>query len=216
MKKTLILFPVFLLVTIFANAQTSAGNQTLGLNLSIISQKADITLQNLSDNSFSAYTSKYTTFTIGPNYSYFISNKLDAGVGGDFSYSKTTNLQGGSYDVGNQNDHSWNVMFFARKYFLYNNVIGVRTGPYVAFGRDNAFVQQGAGSNTVTKTFNAGLKLELVYFPSKKIGFSAILANLDYKHYSERTGIADNITSNALNFGFVNSGVSMSVFYDFQ
>ena len=59
--------------------------------------------------------------------------------------------------------------------------------------------------------------MSLVYYPAKKLGLAATLANLSYNHskikdsdHNSQIGSANNV-----NFNIINNGLLLSVFYVF-
>jgi len=116
-------------------------------------------------------------------------------------------------------------MVFLRKYFLYANKIGFRVGPYLAYmNGDSKSTYDPANSiySVESKNYNymGGFNLALVYYPTKKMGVSANIANLEYDHAkgtaSYQNGVDnDHSKSNNVYFDFINSGLSISVFYTF-
>ena len=226
MKKILILVAAFLCAYQFSSAQTEKGNQTLGVNLGFGYNK--YSFFNTSDQSSTNTSSKVTTFNIGPSYSYFIADKLD--LGASLSYQALTNninndAGGAPYTNGpnKQTNNNFEGTIYLRKYFLYANKIGVRTGPYVGYSRNDqksawADPNTGNNSNSVTNGYEAGAKLDLVYYPSTHLGVTATLANLEYQHYTVKNDYATNSekqNGNSVNLSLINNGLTVGVFYVF-
>jgi len=225
MNKFLILMVALVCIFKFSNAQTEKGNQTAGLNLSFSGSQYD---ENYFDNSNFATRHdkmKNSNFTLGPLYSYFIADGVD--VGASFSLRSYTNSSMPIEEnlTGNKNyNKSYDLIVYARKYFLYANKIGVRTGPYIGYNWAN----QGYGytdnmpdantSDSKSHGYEAGATLEAVFFPSKRFGISAMIANLQYEHFTGKTiqGAAiDRTNGNNVSLSFINSGLGLSVFYVF-
>lgn len=221
MNKFLILFAALVCAYQLSYAQTEKGNQTLGLNVGLqYNQSSD----NLFDNTNMLSTTsnvKTTNFTLGPLYSYFIADKLD--LGGTFtlqSYSiNTTYLDATSnYKIHN---NSYVAMIYLRKYFLYANKIGIRTGPEASYiwanqGYQNP-AQNGGNNSSEGHAYRLGGRLDAVYFPSKHLGVSAILANLDFQHGNNKqvnNSNVDKTSSNSIDFSLI-SGLNLSLFYVF-
>lgn len=217
MKKSIFLIAVFLLAAVVSQAQTEKGTQTLGLNAYFEYSKTNVVNINPYDNSVNSQNNKSTGFNIGPVYSYFIADKLD--IGGSLSYGKsdyTYSLNPG--DLQKQSNYSYGGTIYLRKYFMYNDKLGLRAGPYLGYARsDSKSTNSGTSSiyneDTKTDNYNAGALLDLVYYPSKRLGFSANLVNLGYNHYKADSGTQGHSSGDNVNLNFVNNGLSLSVFY---
>jgi hypothetical protein len=218
MKKTIFLIAAFVFAAVIAHAQTEKGSQTLGADFRFTSQKTTGISINPYDNSSYDAGNKFTSFGIGPSYSYFISDKLDLGAA--LSYSQNTN----SFPVGNnlerQSAHDYGGVIYLRKYFMFQDKIGLRAGPHIGYFHDvNSIIYEPSNPiynvNTKTDNFSGGINLDLVYYPSKHLGFTASLANLNYTHYRSDLGTQGHSDGDYFNVFFVNSGLSLSVFYAF-
>jgi len=222
MKKSLILLTALLLTFATSKAQTEKGNQTLGLNFGLsVLQSSDFDF-NQFDNSFATDNARTTIFNIGPNYSYFIVDNVEIGV--NLSYSSTvTTFNTTGTDLGsssNQNSKNYSGSLFVRRYFLHKNKIGIRAGAYLGYGHDSQSMgyPPAFSSSDYSSKQNfgqAGANLDLVYFPSKRLGFAAMLANMSYEHYSQNNGMQGHGSGNDFNLGLVSNGLSLSVFYIF-
>ena len=222
MKRSLIVLAALLLAFTSSQAQTEKGNQTLGLNLGLSTlQSAGFDI-NQTDNSTSTENSKTTIFNFGPNYSYFIADNLEIGV--DLSYSSTVTTYNTTatnvVNFANQNSKSYSGNIFVRKYFLHKNKIGIRTGAYLGYGHDSQNVNYppaySANNYGWKQNFGeVGINLALVYFPSKQLGFAALLANMSYEHYTDNNGPQGHGSGNDFNLGFVSNGLGFSIFYVF-
>lgn len=213
MKKILFLIPAFLLAFQISKAQTEKGSQTLGVNADFVYQKSSHASSG-SDN----LISKNTSWGIGPSYSYFIADKLDIGASLGYSHINLDNSTQSYPSTQHQNDYSASV--FLRKYFMYNDKFGIRTGPYVGYDRYNTkstYPDNGnVGDNSSkTDTYNAGINLGFVYYPSKNIGFAANLANLSYSHSKTNTGASGHDSADNVNLNFISNNLGLSVFYVF-
>jgi hypothetical protein len=215
MKKTIFLIAAFLLAAVVSQAQTEKGTQTLGLNLGFGYNKANGIATTPYDNTSSNMSSKSTSFSIGPDYSYFIADKLD--IGTSLSYSTNTyNYPYQQYSLQKQSAYSYGGIIYLRKYFMYNDKFGLRAGPYAGYTRsDSKSINADPTYNSDSKTdsYQAGVNLELVYYPAKKLGFSAMLANLNYAHYKTDMGIMGHTSADNLNMMFINNGLDISIFY---
>jgi hypothetical protein len=228
MNKFLIAIAALLFSYQFSNAQTEKGNQTLGVNLGFNYTKS-------SDNSFNSYNStstfsniKVTNFTIGPNYSYFIADKLDIGAALSYSsYTQKNNTDNTDPTVGSLNkqlDKNYGGTLFIRKYFMYANKIGIRTGPYIGYFRNTqqsfytANISATNDSHQYSNNYQAGADVDLVYYPSKHLGVSLAIANLNYQHNTGNNAYGsngDHNSGNSVNFNFINNGLNLSLFYNF-
>lgn len=227
MKKFLILIAAFLCAYQFSNAQTEKGSQTLGVNLGV-------GYNQYSDHSINTYntpiinTNKITTFSIGPNYSYFIADKLDLGANLSYQYLINNSSYNNSGFSPNgpqkQTNSSYGATLYLRKYFLYANKIGFRTGPYITYANNDQkstwdVADAANNSKSTSHNYTAGANLDLVYYPSTHLGVSATLANLAYNHYTQKntyTAVSDTNTGNSVNLSFINSGLTFGVFYVFD
>ncbi|SDG14413.1 outer membrane beta-barrel protein [Mucilaginibacter sp. P25] len=212
MKKILILIPVFLLAFQISKAQTEKGSQTLGIDLQFMYQKST---QNAFQSVPNPYESevKNTNFSIGPNYSYFIADKLDIGV--SLNYAHTSQNGKNSNYPNNVTSHQYGAALFLRKYFMFGDKLGLRAGPYIGYSR---YDFRSADTSTPTKTdsYVAGATMGLVYYPTKKLGVAATLANFSYNHSKIKDDYNSQIGStNNVNFNIINNGVLLSVFYIF-
>jgi len=223
MNKFLILIAALLCACQFSYAQTEKGNQTLGVSVDFQYSKGSDVGINPSDNSSTTTDTKYTNFGAGPNYSYFIANKLD--IGTSLYYSSLTSDNSNNLSNPKTVGRNFEALIFLRKYVLYENKIGFRVGPYLAYAYSdskNTYAPPNSLYNVEDKNYNylGGVNLSLVYYPSKRLGISATIANLEYDHAkdtgSSQNGI-DNVhgKSNNLYFDFINNGLSLSIFYVF-
>ena len=222
MKKSIMMIAAFTLAALISHAQTEKGSQTLGLNAMFQFNSSND--GNISPvNNSSTYNSNSTkSFSIGPNYSYFIADKVD--IGASLSFGRSTyNYNNSSPDAVNlldQTYYSYGGIIYLRKYFMFADKIGLRAGPYLGYTKsDNKNTYSGSNplNNFDSKTdyYNAGAKLDLVYYPSKKLGVSLSLANLSYSRYKTDTGIQGHSDGENVDFAFVNNGLALSVFYAF-
>src|ERR1700761_8407616 len=130
MKKLIIIITAILFSYQISKAQTEKGSQTLGISTSLnLHNESDVTM-NQADNTTSLSKSKITGFSIGPDYSYFIADKLD--LGASLSYSSMNYNNGANYP-NNYDTKNYSGIIFLRKYFLYQNKLGFRAGPYVGY-----------------------------------------------------------------------------------
>jgi outer membrane protein assembly factor BamA len=219
MKKNLIAVAALAFTIQFAHAQTEKGNQTLGLNLGYTYSKAtEIPVDPASNGGISIQSSKTTTFNIGPSYSYFIANNLDLGV--SLFYNNSTQATSQISPRATLSNTNYGGSVFLRKYVLYNNKIGFRTGGSVgySYNRNKTDYQGNFSTNNTNykgNVFTGGLLLDLVYYPTTKLGLAANIANATYSHGRVDNGLLTRGTTNDFNFNFINNGLVLSVFYTF-
>jgi hypothetical protein len=220
MKKLMLLIAAFVFVYQASQAQTEKGTQTLGAGLGFTYTKNDQVNIDPYDQSATTDNSKSTSFNIGPTYSYFIADKLDFGALVQYQ-SDITNSNPNTYnDITKQVNRYYGASIFLRKYFMYTNKIGLRTGPYINYEKVTTKYDY-SGSNAVNNLnsnqdiIDGGFGLDLVYYPSKHLGISATIANLSYEHDKINNADQGNGSANYVNFDFINSGLTFSVFYAF-
>jgi len=219
MKKTISLIAALLLATGVLYAQTEKGNQTIGLNMGFGYNKSSGVVINPFDNTSTNQSTKQTNFNIGPAYSYFIADKLDLGVGLTYGTSTSDFSPVPNY-LSKLSSYYFDSRVYLRKYFMYKDKIGIRTGPYAGYSKTNnkavyTGTSTGANQDNTTQNLNAGMRLELVYFPTKKLGFSAYLASLDYSHYKTDSGTQGHASGDSADLNLISNNLSLSVFYVF-
>jgi len=222
MNRSLILLSALLLACTASKAQTEKGNENLGLTAALsVLQSSNLNI-NQSDFSFSTESSKQSTFTLGPNYSYFIADNLDIGL--SFSYESSVN----TYNNNDPNvegpqklsskDYSSDI--FIRKYFLLKNKIGIRVGAYLGYGYETQAISYSAtyaSENSSSDSHDGwiGARADLVYYPSKRLGLAANIFNLQFERYTENNPPQGNGDGHNVNLSFINDGLTLSVFYVF-
>jgi hypothetical protein len=219
MKKILFLIAAFLLAAVVSQAQTEKGTQTLGLNLGFGYNKTSGVNINPYDNSSTDAGSKNTSFNIGPAYSYFIADKLDLGASlsygqSNFTYANTQN------NPQKLTSYAFISSVYLRKYIMFGGQFGLRAGPYLGFEKgDNKIGYVGTNAiyseDSKLTEYSAGARLELVYYPSKKLGFAASIASMNYDHTKFDNGAAGHTSSDNLSAAFINNSLAISVFYVF-
>ncbi len=218
MKKSIFLIAVFLLAAVVSQAQTEKGTQTLGLNLGFGYSKTSGVNINPYDNSSTDAGSKNTSFNIGPAYSYFIANKLDLGASlsygqSSYTYPQITN------NIEKQTSYAFSGSLYLRKYIMFGDKLGLRAGPYLTYEKgDNKTDYSGTSAlynqDSKLTEYGAGARLELVYYPSKKLGFAASIANVSYDHNKFDYGNQGHTSNDNINASFISdNGLSLSVFY---
>ncbi|HWD87148.1 MAG TPA: hypothetical protein VG367_03410 [Mucilaginibacter sp.] len=214
MKKTLIVTAMLMVVFSASYAQTGKGNQALGLNLAFaLNNRSGVT------NFGTALDAgvKTTQFSIGPNYSYFIADKLDLGASFSYSTSTSTYAPAPSGYLAKESSSNLGGIVYLRKYVMFKDLIGFRAGPYIGYNTNDAkdAYYQVSGIDTKTDYYNAGMRLELVYFPSKRLGVSTYLASLDYSHYKSDSGTFGHQTGDNLYLNVISNTLAISVSYVF-
>ena len=220
MRKALLLIAVLFLTALVSHAQTEKGSQTLGLNFGFNYSKGTTSMLDPNTNGIYTGENHTTNFNIGPTYSYFIADKID--LGGYLSYS-LYNTSSPYYPASESrtSGHAYAGGIFLRKYFLFGNKIGIRTGPYLDYNRiegSTAYIPVNSNystSNNLSETGDAGMLLDFVYFPVKNLGVTAHLANLNYSHYTNHDNSYNSSSGNAVNFSLVTNGLYLSVVYAF-
>jgi hypothetical protein len=219
MKKAFFLFAALLLASVVSHAQTEKGNQTLGFNFQYsYNNNGGINISPF-DNSVTNTSNKYTVFSVGPLYSYFIADKLD--LGATLSLGQTTyNYSNVTDEIEKQVDRNFDAMIYLRKYFMFHDNFGLRTGPFVEYTKSENTITysstaSGNDSDSKTNQYSAGLRLDMVYYPSKHLGLAATIANLNYSHNKTDNGTLGNTTGDGVNLDLINNGLSLSVFYVF-
>ena len=113
---------------------------------------------------------------------------------------------------------------YLRKYFLYNERIGIRTGPFATYHKykfQYQYLEPQVYNNNSDQTgtaVNTGLILDFVCFPTKRIGITSTLGSLGYiysdsKYNSAQFNNQDKI--NSFGFRFI-SDLNLSLVYSFS
>ena len=223
MRKHFFTFFYLLITTIFAHAQTEKGSQLIGGFLSLTTGKGTTTYYGSGAGSTNDISSnKLNTVEVGPSYSYFLASNLDLGGSAGYSSQKETGaFSGEGTDLKKQN--GYNYAIYLRKYFLYENKVGFRIGPYASYQSMKSFdgnATSAAGPvESRNKNFNAGIGFDFVFFPTRKLGLAATLGSLRYSReiYSELE--ANQLTyeekDHTFGLNLSNSNLALSVFYSF-
>ena len=220
MNKLLILIAAFFLATQFSNAQTGKGSQTLGFNLGFSAGKTNEIPGIQETNIGSSFVERDNNFNFGPAYSYFIANGIDVGVNLSLMSNTETNSDNNfGYPLKYYN-YQVSGTLYARKYFLYKNKFGIRTGPYISYGKETTNYNYTPAENFNDNNYNshnvtAGIRLDMVYYASKKLGFAATLANLQYEHYISAGGNQLNQNDNSVSFYSGTTALQISMFFVF-
>jgi hypothetical protein len=214
---------IILLTAATSQAQTQKGSQLLGGFISLSTGKGTTTeYDGIAGSTPTVSNNKMNSFGIGPSYSYFIANNLDLGANVGYNNQNETSAYAGMRtDAEKQKGYDYAV--YLRKYFLYENKVGFRVGPYVSYqynkssdGNQNSV----AGlEKTTNKDFAAGIGFDFVYFPTHHLGLAATLGTLSYSHVLYSEFEANQLTLEDKDHGFglnlANSNLGLSVFYSF-
>jgi len=220
MYKKLLLAFVSIIAIQTAKAQTEKGSQMLGASFIISTTSSDIKALNPGNNTYELRIhEKLSYYNIAPTYSYFIADKLDIGVSVGYTHvsQKDDVVDVNGSDFSNKTN-GFSGAVYLRKYFLYENKIGIRTGPFFDYEHSNTTQSSynDPENDNHANTYTGGVGLDFVYFPVKKLGLSAGIGNLNYSHRTAVAGSNDasKITSNSFNLNFANS-LTLSVNYVF-
>jgi Outer membrane protein beta-barrel domain len=218
MKRSLILIPAFLFLVQMSKAQTEKGSQTLGVNLGFEYYNESGVNISMPDNSLTAQSTKFTSFSVGPSYSYFIADNLD--LGATLNYSSNNYNYGPDNYLTKQDNKNYGGTIFLRKYVLYKNKIGFRVGPYLGYSLGDQKYTYSAqynvsNSDSKSNSYEGGANLDLVYYPTKHLGVSVSLANLNYEHTKTNDGPQGFANTDQVNFNFINNNLALSLLYVF-
>jgi hypothetical protein len=214
MKKLSFLIIPILIIVFNANAQTQKGDQNLGLGFNFSTGSGNYNY--VLPIEFGTITSTY--FSASPAYSYFIANNVDLGASLGFGTGTERTYQPSNSSIpSKQVTNDYTTTLYLRKYFLFNNKIGIRTGPYFLYQYFNSNVVNNPGDPTQNfsnsgKNLQVGINADFVYYPSKRIGLAVNLGGLYYtnqKSYST----SQNSTNSTVDFQFLNTNLSLSAFY---
>ncbi|MGN7203655.1 outer membrane beta-barrel protein [Pedobacter sp. SAFR-022] len=191
-----------------ASAQTEKGTHMLGGSFSLNHNKSEP-----ANTPSAEATNKQNAFSIGPSYTYFLANKL--GLTANLGYSRSHSDQ---YATSGSTETTNTGLFASlslNKYFLFEDKIGVRTGPFTSYNTQKAKATSTYdynGGDFDFKGYSAGLNLEFVYFPVKRIGLVASLGSLAYSRteFKRSTGATKQTD---LSLGFLNNTTSFSFYY---
>ncbi len=215
MKKLSILIASILIIVFNANAQTQKGDQNLGLGFNFNTGSGSYIY--VMPIELGTITSTY--FAASPAYSYFIANNLDLGASVGFgtgTYQTNYNEPSPS-STSKQVTDDYTATLYLRKYFLFNNKIGIRTGPYLLYQYYNSNVVNNPGDPTQNfsnsgKNLQAGISADFVYYPSKRIGLAVNLGGLYYTN-QKTYSTSQNSTNSTVDFQFLNTNLMLSAFY---
>jgi hypothetical protein len=215
MNKILTILLCALLSSFVLHAQTQKGSQLLGGFISVGHTTSTGTYFNPQTNLLESTGGKSNSFGIGPSYTYFIADNL--GLGGSLGYSHSHDNSNTADRINKLNSDAYTASLSLMKYFLFEKTIGIRTGPYAQYTKStNKYTSNDAFFNNAGqeyKNFAAGLALDFVYFPVKKIGLVATMGSLGYAENKSVEQYNTNKQS-SIALSFFNSA-SFSVYYAF-
>jgi hypothetical protein len=155
-----------------------------------------------------------TSYHLTPNYSYFLSDKLDIAVGLGYGRAKSTYNDNIIGQPVSSISKGFNGRIALRRYFLFENKIGIRTGPYFLYdlvNRDSKYTD-GFVTKERIYSYSGGLSVDFVYYPTSHIGLAAMLGNISYNHQKNKGDTRS--TANGFGVNLINN-LSLSVFYTF-
>jgi len=215
MKKLSFLIAPILILVFNANAQTQKGDQNLGLGFNFNTSSGNYA--DVMPIEIGTITSTY--FSASPAYSYFIANNVDLGASLGFGTGTERTYQPPSSAsiLSKQVTNDYTTTLYLRKYFLFNNKIGIRTGPYFLYQYFNSNVVNNPGDPTQNfsnsgKNLQAGISADFVYYPSKRIGLAVNLGGLYYTN-QKTYSTSQNTTNSTVDFQFLNTNLMLSAFY---
>jgi hypothetical protein len=219
-KHILLLAAIF--GTLALKAQTNKGDQYLGGSSSFlaVNETTDYSQSPYSSISYTQKT-KYHSISVGPVYGLFIANNLDIGVNLGYAHQKAEYAYSVNPYSNIEQSYQDNVYYgalYVRKYFLYNNKIGFRTGLYGEYEQVKS-ASKYADAGLTPDQFdnyriqNAGLTFDAVYFPFRRFGLTSTIGTLGYTHLDTQQNYMHDKQDN---FGWnLNSGLNVSFFYCF-
>ncbi len=224
--KNILSFAFVLLCISRAVAQTGPGSQNLGLNLGYSNTTTTTVFSNPTYTpSTLTTTSKQATYSVAPAYSVFVSKGLDLGLAIGLTGSSTNYDYAPTPYTPTKTDYlAYSGTVYLRKYFLYADKIGIRTGPFFLYQQSTQKNVYPPGStfnnNTDNKvnSYSTGINLDFVFYPVTKIGLGANICSLGYSYQKSTT--ADGVgstdaTQKTFNANFLANNLSLSVFWVF-
>jgi hypothetical protein len=215
MNKNLTILLLALLSGFALHAQTQKGSQLLGGSLAVSHTSSTGTYFNPQTNLLEATGGKVNAFTVGPSYAYFIADNLSLGGSLGYNHANTDSFTADRTDELNSSGYFASISLM--KYYLFEKTIGVRTGPYAQYNKSTGkFTSSDAFYNNNKqeyKNFAAGISLDFVYFPVKKIGLVASIGGLSYAENKVEEQYNTNKQS-SIAFSIFNSP-SFSIYYAF-
>jgi len=201
-----------------AIAQNQKSDQTLGLGLDFSANSANFNYFGSSGYGINYTRSSAAGFSTNLNYGYFLATNLDIGASAGFGSGATNYTDHPSNAITKESDKNYFSSVYVRKYFLFNNKIGIRTGPYVAyqyFSTKYSYIPDTNPANNISgSNYHAGIIADFVYYPSKKIGLAVNLGSLSY-NYGKLNYTQQSENVNGVNLAFLNNSLMLSAYYVF-
>ncbi|RXF70203.1 outer membrane beta-barrel protein [Arcticibacter tournemirensis] len=207
MKTIYICWFIMAVAVNISDAQTSKGTKFLGLTLEIGAGRGETE---------GSYTGKYKgfSFAAAPQFSYFIADKWELGAGLGYSFSQTKYFDADDNSMGKGHSSEINPMLFVRRHLMLSEKVGFRTGPFASYSYVKSRYPDEASysEDENIKVLSAGLNLGVEFFPVKRLGIVANLADVSY-NYTKTTGSpAVSGKTKKINASLTNQ-LSLSVFY---
>lgn len=212
-KLTFLLLAAFSGLT--ASAQTEKGSQWIGGTISASHDKVSIRYNDQAQQ-ISNTDQKSNVLRVGPSYSYFLADQLGLQIG--VGYENTHQDSSRPEQSGEIDSKNYYASLNLKKYFLYENKIGFGVGPYATYSRgknrnQNNDVLLNYNYDSTNNYFAAGLGVNFVYFPVKKVALTAGIGSLGYQH-SKVNGTQSQIKGETFTFDLMSS-TTFSIYYVF-
>lgn len=204
-----------------ASPQTEKGKHWIGGSFALSHNKVEET--STAESPIFGATRKQNSYQVGPSYSYFVADKLSvsANVGYTHSHLDQTYYNNPTLQINNSTSETTSNGYFAsvamNKFFLYENKVGIKTGPYAQYNLTESKIRQSdTGDNVAleSKGFAAGIGVDFVYFPVKKIGLVASLGTLAYSQ-TKFEGANNTNKQTDLGLSFFSNAQTFSIVYIF-
>jgi len=221
MKKNLILAIAGVLAVQISMAQTQKCAQTLGGYISYSHVASDDSQIVPYNGQTAVQKNTSSAFDIGPAYGFFVADNLELRGALQFSTSSYNSSYAttGSNGDSKQKSNSFGGSLALMKYVMYSK-LGLRVGPYIGYTYGVIKANNPGAAPTATShtnNYSAGARADLVYYPSKTLGFAASLVNLNYSKFkSQDVNVPQRNNNNEyFNASFITNGLGLSVFYVF-
>lgn len=184
-----------------AFAQTEKGTQNVGVSFAI--QNSDSKNTSFDGATTTTDKVKFNVYNATVNYSYFIADKLDIAVFTGYGFQE--NSRKNDLSAYTQKFTSLFAGVQLRKYILFNDKIGIRTGPSFQYSRDRQTLNLDEESDNVTTTnsYTGRVGLDFAFYPTKHLGITSNVANISYSHSKSKgytTGSSNTFSANLVNY----------------
>jgi len=224
MKYRLLLLYAICFLVVNAKAQTNAGNQNIGLNLGYSNTSITTTFFNPAYTPSSlTTTTKQTSYSAAPAYSYFVGKDLDLGLAVGITGSSSKYDYAPTPYTPTKTDYiAYSGTIYLRKYLLFEGKVGIRTGPFFLYQQStqkNYYPEGSTYNNNADNkidTYNVGINFDFVFYPARKLGLAANIGTLGYSDVKSTTadGVGNNTTTQkSFNANFLNNNFSLSLFF---